>query len=278
MSRILLMSDIHYCEPVWYGVPSETRMKHMVEALRGEYEREPFDLLLLLGDYSLDFWVYPPYGSVLNRGISFTEKFIQEVYPLLPPCPKFMIPGNHEQYGEENWRRLTGFSRRTTVPYGRNLFILLDNFAADLDPTVNSDGTYTPADVAYIQEQMAAHPSDHVFLCAHEFIPEEESEEFKALVREDDRIVALFAGHTHLSKPIPLGEAFGNKYLIRDGQFSYSKDLPNSCWGWREIRFEPDGRVTTAYITPDSDLIPGGKPMHHTGGKQDAMVLVEANG
>ena len=270
MARVLLMSDVHHCELVWYGVDTDTRMKRMVEALQAEYEREPYDGLFFLGDYSLDFWVCPPFGSVLNRGKSYTEKFMKEVYPLLPPCPKYMIPGNHEQYGQERWKALTGFDRRGTMAYRDALFVLLDNFAADLDPDFNSDGTYTPVDVAYIQEQMAAHPqAKHVFLCAHEFITERESEDFKTLVREEERIMGLFAGHTHLSHVLSLGPEWGNKKLIRDGQFSYSHDIEHSTWGWREIRFEDDGTVTTAYQTPACDLLINGQMVHHEAGRQD---------
>lgn len=274
MTRIMITSDLHDCEPVWYEVTSEDRMGRLIRDLGAEYEKEPFDMLLMLGDYSLDFWVCPPFGSVLNRGTSYTEKFMKDVYPHLPPCPKYMIAGNHEQYGHENWKRITGHERRVTVPYGDYLFIILDNFGGDLDPTVNSDGTYTPSDLAYIRAQMEAYPNTKVFLCAHDFNMEKETPEFCELLKREDRIICLFAGHTHRSDITDLGEACGHKYLIRDGQFSYSRDIENSRWGWREVRFHDDGSVTTAYITPDSDMVLNGVMCHHEAGKQDEMVLI----
>lgn len=274
MTRIMLTSDLHYCEPVWYEVTSEDRMGRLIRDLGEEYKKEPFDMLLMLGDYSLDFWVFPPYGSVLNRGVSYTEKFMKDVYPHLPPCPKYMIAGNHEQYGHENWKRITGHDRRMTVPYGDYLFIILDNFGGDLDPTVNSDGTYTPSDLAYIREQMENYPHAKVFLCAHDFNMEKETPEFCELLKREDRIICLFAGHTHRSDITDLGEACGHKCLIRDGQFSYSRDIENSRWGWRELRFHDDGSVTTAYITPDSDMVLGDVMCHHDAGSQDEMVLI----
>jgi predicted phosphodiesterase len=231
----------------------------------------------MLGDYSLDFWVCPPFGSVLNRGTSYTEKFMKDVYPHLPPCPKYMIAGNHEQYGHENWKRITGHERRVTVPYGDYLFIILDNFGGDLDPTVNSDVTYTPSDLAYIHDQMESYPNTKVFLCAHDFNMEKETPEFCELLKREDRIICLFAGHTHRSDITDLGEACGHKCLIRDGQFSYSRDIENSRWGWRELCFHEDGSVTTAYITPDSDMVLGGVMCHHEGGRQDEMVLIAPN-
>lgn len=274
MSRIMITSDLHYCEPVWYEVTSEDRMTRLIRDLNAEYEKEPFDMLLMLGDYSLDFWICPPFGSVLNRGISYTEKFMRDVYPHLPPCPKYMIAGNHEQYGHENWKHITGHTRRMTVPYGDYLFIILDNFGGDLDPTENSDGTYTPSDISYIREQMAAYPGTKVFLCAHEFNMEKEPPEFCELLKSEDRIICLFAGHTHRSDITDLGDACGHKCLIRDGQFSYSRDIENSRWGWRELRFCDDGSVTTAYVTPDSDMVLGGEMCHHEAGRQDEMVLI----
>ncbi len=276
MSRIIITSDLHYCEPVWYAVTSEDRMGRMIRDLGAEYEKDPFDMMLMLGDYSLDFWVVPPYGSVLNRGVSYTEKFMQDVYPHLPPCPKYMIAGNHEQYGNENWKRITGHERRMTVPYGDYLFIILDNFGGDLDPTENSDGTYTPSDLTYIHEQMAAHPDKKVFLCAHDFNMEKEPHEFCEFLKTEDRVICLFAGHTHRSEIIDLGEAGGHKGLVRGGQFSYSRDIENSRWGWRELCFNDDGSVTTAYITPDSDMLLNNEMSHHVGGRQDAMTLIEA--
>jgi predicted phosphodiesterase len=270
----MITSDLHDCEPVWYEVTSSDRMGRLIRDLGAEYEKEPFDMLLMLGDYSLDFWVCPPFGSVLNRGTSYTEKFMKDVYPHLPPCPKYMIAGNHEQYGHENWKRITGHERRVTVPYGDYLFIILDNFGGDLDPTVNSDGTYTPSDLAYIHDQMESYPNTKVFLCAHDFNMEKETPEFCELLKREDRIICLFAGHTHRSDITDLGEACGHKCLIRDGQFSYSRDIENSRWGWREVRFHDDGSVTTAYITPDSDMVLNGVMCHHDAGKQDEMVLI----
>jgi hypothetical protein len=185
-----------------------------------------------------------------------------------------MIAGNHEQYGHENWKRITGHERRVTVPYGNYLFIILDNFGGDLDPTDNSDGTYTPSDLAYIRAQMEAYPNTKVFLCAHDFNMEKETPEFCELLKREDRIICLFAGHTHRSDITDLGEACGHKCLIRDGQFSYSRDIENSRWGWREVRFHDNGSVTTAYITPDSDMVLNGVMCHHDAGKQDEMVLI----
>lgn len=273
MLRILFVSDIHYCHKSWHGQEPKAIMEHMIDALNREYQEEPYDMVLMLGDYSLDHWGWRP-GCYINEGVSYTERFIKEFAPKIP-CPFYMIPGNHEQYGNDLWKSITGFERRMTVAYRDNLFIMLDNFGADLDPTEHSDGTYTPSDVAYIREQMAQYPNvEHVFLCAHEFYMDQESEEFKALLREEKRILALLAGHTHLSNIIPLGEECGNKLLLRTGQYSYSSDIKNSHRGWRELRFEDDGSIRSDYITPACEYVIDGQTVLGEYGKQDGVTLV----
>lgn len=277
MSRVLFASDLHHCHITWHGVESGDRMERLVAAIQAEYAREPFDLFLMLGDYSLDFWAWSTKGCYINEGKSYTEEFVSKIVPTLP-CPSYMIAGNHEQYGHEKWKELTGCERRAAIVYRDALFILLDNYSGDLDPTEHSDGTYTPTDIAYVKEQMAAHPdAKHVFLCAHEFDMRYEGEDFKALLREEDRIVALLAGHTHLSKNIPLGEEYGDKLLLRTGQFSYSGNIKECRWGWRELRFGDDGAISTAYITPPSDIMIDNEPSHAERGEQDAAVLVEGD-
>ena len=273
MPRVLFASDLHHCHMMWHGVDSNDRMERLNRAIRDEYEREPFDLFLMLGDYSLDFWAWSTKGCYLNEGKSYTEEFVKLFTPHIP-CPFYMIAGNHEQYGLEKWKDLTGCERRTTIAYREALFILLDNYGADLDPTEHSDGTYTPTDIAYVKDQMAAHPdAKHVFLCAHEFDMGREGEDFKTLLREENRIVALLAGHTHLSAPVPLGEECGNKLLLRTGQFSYSGNIKESRWGFRELRFDEDGAISTAYITPPSDVVIDNALVHKDRGEQDAAVL-----
>ena len=57
--RILFSSDIH-CNDLqaWYGVSNADRVQHWVDCVKAEHEKQPIDLLLLLGDFSLDHWMY----------------------------------------------------------------------------------------------------------------------------------------------------------------------------------------------------------------------------
>jgi hypothetical protein len=53
----------------------------------------------------------------------------------LPDVPKFFLAGNHEQYGNEEWKAITGNDRSGTITLGNNTFVLLDACAGDLNPT-----------------------------------------------------------------------------------------------------------------------------------------------
>jgi hypothetical protein len=66
---------------------------------------------------------------------------------------------------------------------------------------------------------------------------------------------------------------YGNKCVIYDGAFSYSRDIAHTRWGFRELRFE-DGKVTTAYLTPPSEITLNGELVRHEGGSQDEMALI----
>ena len=200
MHRVLLSSDIHLCHVDWYGVPTEERMSRWVRDIRAEYARAPFDALFLLGDYSLDHWAWKIKGSYLERGVANVARFAREYLGELKDLGVEirMIAGNHEQYGDEKFRELTGFDRHGSCLIGNHLFIFTDTFRGELDPTYHHDGVYTGIELDFVRSEMAKHPDARVILCAHWFDPARESEEARALVSQE-RIVCLFAGHNHRS-------------------------------------------------------------------------------
>lgn len=250
--RLILMSDIHYCNE-WYGITPEIKRDMLCADLEREYEKDPYDALLLLGDYSLDHWLWNTKGSYLTQGISNTKRFAEDCLPRMAPqgVEVRMIAGNHEQYGEALWEDLTGFKRRDHLVCGSVLFILLDTFGADLDPTEHSDGTYIGANVSDIEDLMMRYPDKKVVLCAHWFDMGRESEEFRSLIAREDRIICMFCGHNHLSKCIPVGEEYGNKPIICTGHYSYSGEKnPIHCLnGYREVVITKDG-ISSKYIVP----------------------------
>ncbi|MBQ8005368.1 MAG: metallophosphoesterase [Clostridia bacterium] len=276
--RFLIASDIHLCHIEWYGVSTNERMERFVRQVKEEYERAPFEALLLLGDYSLDHWAWNIQGSYLARGKSYTKEFIDGYVSKLKELgvPMAVIAGNHEQYGEEKWHEITGFSRRDHLVCGNILFILIDSYGADLDPTEHSDGTFVPADAGYIKELMAKYPDTNVILCSHYFDPTRESQEFKNLVRENNRILCLICGHVHKSNVVELGEEWGNKALLYTGNYSYCgvKDAPPtaSMWGFRDLNIG-EGKLSSRYITPENEIVYEEKKIVHPYGTQDEYKM-----
>lgn len=259
--KVLIMSDVHLCCKTWYGLSSPDRMEKMVQDLNALYARDPYDAIFFLGDYSLDHWNWETKGSVLHEGVSNTHKLIRDYLSRLHCQNQYLLPGNHEQYGHETWEKITGRKRQYTVAHDGYLFIMLDTFGADLDPSVDSDGTYLPVDVDYVRRQLDAHPGMPALLCAHYFDLRKESDAFTRLVRDEKRILALFCGHDHLNR-VEILKELGGTPIIHDGHFSYSlTPSPADCpWGWLEVLLEEKG-IRCTYFHPAADMTPDEGPL-----------------
>lgn len=267
--RILLTSDTHYTYlRTWYGVSAEDRMQLWVNSILAEHRRRPFDLIVVMGDVSLDHWKWNGGGSYLKEGISTTKAFVEDYVSQLPEnVPVIILPGNHEQYSNAQWKELTGNDRSCSFVLGNNLFIMPDSYSGELDPDYHHDGVYQPMDVDFIQEQMDAYPDHRVYLISHYFNMNLESEEFKALLRDNDRIITLFQGHTHKCNILSLGEECGSKYILQCGNFSYSgdsettDDILNSFWGFRDLVITQE-KAVSRYIIAESDATVNGNKYH----------------
>lgn len=273
--HIIIMSDVHLCHLNWYGIDSPTRMQTMVDQLNAYNLTNPYSNILFLGDYSLDFWAYQVGGSYLHNGVSNTSNLIKNYFSQLSCQSYYMIPGNHEQYSSLRWKEITGFDRQYSVVLGGWLFIMLDNFAGYLDPDYDNDGYYSQSDVNFIKKQMEKYPDIPVVLCAHYFSEYGESSEFKSLVKDNDRIAALFCGHDHSINFKTLGDEYGNKVLFHDGNFSYASngvDVADCMWGWCDVYFN-DTELTVQYYTPQNTIYPnGGIYAHPAGVVQTARI------
>ena len=267
--RILLLSDLHYCQDEYGGIPRDEKARRIRELIHEEHKKDPVSMILFLGDYSLDHWAWNIKGSWLTEGKSYTADFVELVCRDLP-APYYMLPGNHEQYGPELWKKLTGFDRSAHFLLGGYLFILWDSYGADLDPTEHSDGTYTPIDVAAVRALMQQHPGVPVILCSHAFYPNL-SEEEAALIR-DERIVCLFQGHTHYSEIRTLPAEYGGKKLVQTGGWASTTSNGGCPWGLRELYLEED-RIRTGYIVPTQQLMSKGRPYTVAGRYQDAIEI-----
>lgn len=250
--RVLITSDMH-CTFLaqWYGLTKEERMEHWVNSIRAEHERHPIDLIIFAGDLSLDYWGGK--GSYERFERSTTKEFIETYVSQLPSeIAKVYLPGNHEAFTNEKWVEITGNDRACSFLLGNNLFICPDPFRVDGEPDNNPNGLYTPIDVQFVKNEMDKYPGTNVFLVSHYFNMNQESEQFKGLLR-NKRIVGLFHGHTHISDLINLGANAGYKIIAQTGHFAFSEadDPMNDFWGFRDIVITEDGAVSS-YIQVQS--------------------------
>ena len=250
MKRILIVSDVHFCQFEYGGIPRDEKAQRLVAQIKEEYEKEPFELILFLGDYSLDHWAWQTKGTWLTHKKSYTKEFIDRFCAELP-APYYMLAGNHEQYGEKLWRELTGFGRSEEIVVDDCLFILWDSFGGELDPTEHSDGCYTPPKCEEIRAIMDKHPDKRVFLCSHWFSPCG-SEAEKELIR-DERVVCLFQGHTHSSKILTLPEDYGSKRILQAGSWAGINSSATERWGVRDLCIYED-RISSSYIVKEHSL------------------------
>lgn len=260
--RILLTSDIHCTDlETWYGVSDEARLQHWLEEVLAEHARHPFDLILINGDISLD---YHAEKTPFEKGYSTSYVFMKMFASRLPAgVPVLVTAGNHEQFPEETWQKITGNSRQCHAVLGNHTFIMLDGFREALKTTYDSTDEYSPMDVAYIKSLMERYPENHVWLISHFFDMDLESGEFRELVAKDRRIKGLFMGHTHEHQLIPLGPEYGNKVIAQTGNFSYTMSgaANGGFWGFRDLVIE-DKKATSSYIMVDSDVILEEGPVH----------------
>ncbi len=282
--RVLLTSDIHYCTAAYYGVSGKDRLQLWADSVNAEHQREPLDLIIIVGDVSLDHFYSNGNiaGSYMGSNkVSYTEKFVKEYVSQLPKgIPCFILPGNHEQYNNSQWKAYTGNGRQCSYRIEGNLFIMLDNYNSFLEPNATDNSVYTPSDMDFIQSEMEKYPDDKVWLIAHYFDESSESEEFKRLVQDNDRIMGLFGGHDHMgdvknttawgTKPYAMcgtyarsgtmtaehtaGEPqrFGYEEKTLSAAQQASLDLSlNNFWGFRELKITPDGAESN-YISVDT--------------------------
>ena len=258
--RILFATDIHLCHLDFCNLDPRQRMEYFVNNIIKEYNDNPFEALILLGDYSLDHWVWSIKGSYIEQGLSNTEIFAKEylsrIEAALPDVKIMMLAGNHEQYGEELWEKITGgYSRKDHLFINNWLFIGFDTFAGDLDPTEHSDGTYTDIDPEYALEIINKYPDANVVLCGHYFKWNDCTDEFKSIITLPNVRFAV-CGHNHRFDFV-IPDDVNEKRIFFAGDYSYTGEMPDSpfrpTWGYREFIIEDD-HVISGYIMPETTV------------------------
>lgn len=263
-TRILFCSDVHLCHVNWLGRTSAERMANMIKDLNEFYDKKPYEQIVFLGDYSLDHWVCCEGGSWLNQKLSNTDNFIKQFAKDLK-APYYMCPGNHEQYGHEDWERIVKTKRDDAFVIGGYLIVTCDNFSGDLDPKEHSDGVYAPTKLDFIKAKMDEHPNLPVILCGHYFDWNKEPESFFEFLKNEKRITALFCGHDHRTEVTDLGERADHVCIYHDGHYSYSGDGKTPydvMWGFTEVMLSDEG-IDVKYIEPTNTVEFKGKIIEH---------------
>ena len=263
-TRMIFCSDVHLCHANWFGRSSADRMENMITQLNQFCQEKPCEKIVFLGDYSLDFWVYDIGGSVLREGLSNTTNFVRN-YANRLNVPYHMAPGNHEQYGYENWMEITGTPREDAFVVGGYLIITCDNFSGLLDPAFHSDGVYTPTKLDFIRKKMSEFPHYPVILCGHFFDIQKEPSEFFRFLKDEKRITLLICGHDHVANVDDLGEEAGHVCLYHDGQYSYSGNGTTpyeNMWGFCEAILTDDG-IDIRYVEPANTVEFDGNVLEH---------------
>ena len=264
--RILLVTDFHYVKD-WYGVDDDERMARMVEHINDEHKKDPLTMIIFMGDYSLDHWAWDNKNNpvtYLNTGKIHTQIFMDKYKSQLPDVPMFWLAGNHEQFGEANWKKITGNARQGYAVIEDYLIVMWDSFGAELDPYYHHDGVYSPMNTAWVSGLMDKYPDKKVILVSHYFNASKELENSAELI-SDDRVVALFVGHDHHSAVTELDAAFGYKKLIFAGNYSYYNSKAGDpypyYWGFRDLELE-HGVVRSEYIIPENTITVNGETVN----------------
>jgi len=250
--RMIFCSDVHLCHIDWYGMSSKDRMDNMIEKLNEYYAERPYEKIMFLGDYSLDFWAWSIGGSYLREGVNNTENFAKQ-YASRLKAPYHMMPGNHDLYGDDKWQEMTGVKRDGSFVVGGYLIVASDNYSGILEPDFHSDGEYSPTKLDFVKAEMEKHPDLPVILCSHYFDEEKEPPEFFEFLKNEKRIVFLICGHDHIIGVTDFGE---DVKLYHDGHYSYAgghKSPSELMWGFCEAVLTEEG-VDIRYIEPENEL------------------------
>lgn len=270
MTRVLICSDVHLCHFDWHGRSSEARMDNMIRQMNEYYEEKPYEAVVCLGDCSLDHWKWQVKGSWIEKGLSNTERFVKD-YASRLKTPLYMIPGNHEQYGDALWQKFVGTPRQFSFTLGGYLFVMCDNYAGELDPDYHHDGVYTPTDLNFVRKALAEHPHLPVILCTHNVDRDEEPEEFYQFLKEETRITVVLCGHEHRPYTYEYGEAAGNICAWYNGHYADvagKRDIREMMWGFGDMVLTEEG-VELRYVEPENDIMLNGEPYHHSHREQN---------
>lgn len=244
--RVILVSDMHYTvqesaeeikeiEPSalpsdasgdTFGYSQEEKLEAIMEDIAAFHEGENIEAVFVLGDLSLDDYGYRNLPE--NYLLKFKEDFLDEL-----PYPWYAIAGNHDSYPNEEWKSIIGTDRQYSVKIGDAVFIMLDTFAAET-ATGASGSAYDGVDVEFLKAELEKYPTETIFLCSHYYNPNKVDVGLSRVIKDNDRIVCMFRGHTHKNEALA-PESLNYKPLFDIGAYAYNGDDSSGAWDFSQF-------------------------------------------
>lgn len=287
LHRVILVSDMHYTTEETpeqmrlirpdvrtsvaagdaFGYTQKEKVAFVLSDLLSQ--GDDVDAVFVLGDLSIDDYSYR------NLPDNYCRKFKEECMDKLP-CPSYAIAGNHDSYPDAVWQEIFGYGRQFSVKLHDAVFIMLDTFH-HVPATGASGSAYTDVDIAFLKQELEKYLTEKVFLCAHHF-KTHENEEFARILRENDRIVCLFRGHTHINAVLrpeslsgkTLVDIGGYGYMGRneDGKWIFNTFDPAWAWGYEVLEWDQT-HVHMYHVKPKRRYLGGNGEFDYPGAIED---------
>lgn len=142
--RFAIVTDIHIENnndaDITYG-NADIRTQALIDSVNAEHDEKGLDFLLITGDIAVGVPTEP------------LKKFFNTFATQLK-MPYVVIPGNHDNVGNDVWKEITGFNRQFSFETESIYFICMDTFPNNLMKTSIShwSAVYSnPADKVYIR-------------------------------------------------------------------------------------------------------------------------------
>ena len=291
--RVILVSDMHYTTEETteelkalypdantsvaagdaFGYTQREKIQCILDDINAFAERESIDAIMILGDISLDDYSYRNLPE--NYVQKFKEDFIDQT-----SYPCYTIPGNHDSYSNEDWKKVIGTDRQFSVKIGDAVFIMLDTFSQD--PATGASGSpYVGVDTDFLEQELAKYPTETIFLCSHYYTADSNDYKFTKLLKDNDRIVCMFRGHTH-QNTLLAPEEMDYRFLVDIGGYGYNGGAATGndfsyfddawAWGYQVLEWN-DTTAHIYHVKPARHYSGSNGEFDFVGGIEDDKVL-----
>ena len=244
--RVILVSDMHYTteetpkelkavSPDYntsdaagdaFGYTQRGKIDCIVNDVNAFMENATVDAVLVLGDLSIDDYGFRTLPA------NYIQKFKEDCMDQLS-CPSYAIPGNHDSYPNELWREVFSYDRQYSIKIGDAVFIMLDTFEAA--PASGASGSdYCGIDADFLEQELEKYPTEQIFLCTHYVNHTKYDYRLNRILKDNDRIVCLFHGHTH-KNDVLLPDGLAKRFLINIGGYGYQGEKIDNKWVFNQF-------------------------------------------